>query len=137
MRRSTIAVFLLLVMPSTAQACFDEHKVGWFNEMPARSWERPGSSRERSQWEEMSGWWGLAAGAASLVLIAVSFRAYSRARGLERIHPLEPAAPPLALPFDWPGVRTLRIDPGHRPGSPIRSVPQEVGILGTVAAGAE
>ncbi len=79
MRRSTIVVFLLVLPPSSALACFDEHKAGWFNEMPTRSWELLGASHEGGQWEEISGLWAIAAGAASLALIAVSFRAYSRA----------------------------------------------------------
>jgi hypothetical protein len=135
MRRYTIAGFLLLLMPSTAVACYDEHQAGWFNEMPARSWERPEASREGSQGEEMSGLWVMAAGTASLALIAVSFRAYSRARGKELMHPLEPAEPPLALPFDGPSDRTLRVDPGHRPGEPTRVDSEEVGVLCAVATG--
>ncbi len=138
MRRSTIAVFSLLLMPSTALACYDEHKAGWFNEMPARSWERPGASREGSEWEEMSGLWGIAVGTAALALIGVSFRAFSRARDKERMQPVPmDTPPPLALPFDWPRDRTIRVNPGHQPGEPTRVVPAEVGILDAVATDAE
>jgi hypothetical protein len=138
MRRSTIAVLLLLLTPTSAAACYDEHKAEWFNEMPARSWERAGGSGEGSAWEEMSGLWGIAAGTASLALMAVSFRAYTRSRGRELLHPLAPAEmPPLALPFDWPSDRTIRVDSGHQPKTPTRVVPVEVGVLHTVAATAE
>jgi hypothetical protein len=138
MRRSTIAVFLLLVPPSSALGCYDEHKVGWFNEMPIRSWELPEASPEGGRWEEMSGLWAIAAGTASLALMAVSFRAYSRARDKDVMPALEPAAPaPLALPHDWPGGRTIRVDRGHESEEPTRVGQEAMCILCAVAAGAD
>ena len=138
MRRSMIAAFLLGVLPSTALGCFDEHKAGWFNEMPVNSWERPEASREGNAWEEISGVWVIAAGMTSLALIAVSFRAFSRAGEKDRKDPAEAGASrPLALPADWPGDRTRRVDPAHQPGVPTRIVPDKVETLYAVAAGAE
>ncbi len=134
MRRSTIAVFLLVVPPSSALACDGEHKAGWFDVMPARSWELLEAGGEGNPREEMSSLWAIAAGTASLGLIAVSFRAYSRARDKDLMRALEPAALPLTvLPIDG----TLRVDPGHEPGEPTRVIPESVGILSVVAAGAE
>jgi hypothetical protein len=138
MRRSPIVVLLLLLPPTSALACYDEHKAGWFMEMPARSWERLEAGSEGGQWEEMSSLWAVAAGTASLALIAVSFRAYSRARDKDLIPALEPAAlPPMALLHDWPSDRTVRVDGGHEPGEPTRVAQEEVGILCGVAAGAD
>ena len=117
MRRSTIAVFSLLLMPCSVLACYDEHKAGWFKEMPARSWEVPGASREGNP-------------VGGDVRPVGHRRRYGRPgldRGLvpglfprqdkDRMHPVPMATPPpLALPFDWPRDRTIRVDPGHQPG---------------------
>ncbi len=120
MRRLTfpIAAVVLSLMPSSAWACY-EHEAGWFDEMPTRSWQVPRNSAEGFRWEEALGAWIVAAGSASLALAAVTIRAVCRTTGRDRLHPLDLVDPaPLALPFDWPSDRTIRVDQGHEPLGP-------------------
>ncbi len=118
MRRLTIAAFLLLLMPSGASACFDEHKAGWVDEMPSSTWEMPRNGAEGIFGQENLGVRFLAAGLASVALIVVSFRALTRAKARERIHPVETASPtPMALPFDLPEPM-IRVDQGHELAGP-------------------
>ena len=127
MRRSTIAVLILVLVPGSASACYDEHKAGWFEEMPAPSWQVPRVNAEETQQEQMVGIGIAGAGLASLALIAVSFRALARSnkRERERNDRFEPADPtPLALPFDWP----IRIHEAHEPAGPNRIVREDASI---------
>lgn len=78
MRRLTIAAFLMLLMPSWASACFDEHKAGWVDEMPSSTWQIPRNQAEGIFWQENLGVRLMAAGLASVALIVVSFRALAR-----------------------------------------------------------
>lgn len=92
MRRSTIAVCLLLMSPAPVFAC-DGHATqppGWIEERPRSAWELAQGTAEGMRWEEMLGAASLAAGSTAMLLVAVSLRAASRGR----THPLEPAGPP-------------------------------------------
>jgi hypothetical protein len=90
MRLSTIAVCLLLVSPPSALACWKDapEQTGWFQEMPS-------SSQGTAWWETADGakWDGtfnallMGVGLASITLVVVSFRAFSRAVGWARMQP--------------------------------------------------
>jgi hypothetical protein len=80
MRLATIAVCLLVVSPCPVFGC-DEHapqQTGWFHEMPS---SYPSFAGEGAQEPGMLGLWLLGAGSASVALVVVSFRAFSRAAG--------------------------------------------------------
>jgi hypothetical protein len=127
MRRSTIAVFLLLWLPSSASACFDDHLVGWFSERPSRSRGIVRTIAEGIQGQEAIGVWGVAIGTVSAVLIVVSFRAVLRARGRGRMNLLEPDVPaPLVLPFDWPSDRPIRVDQGRDQPGPVSTIREDI-----------
>jgi hypothetical protein len=86
MRLSTIAVCLLVLSPCPVLGCDDYAplQTAWFREMP--------SSHARFIWEGeeesgMPGLWLLGAGSASVGLVIVSFRAFSRAAGRARVQP--------------------------------------------------
>jgi hypothetical protein len=80
MRLSTIAVCLLVLCPWPAFGCIEHEaqQTGWFHEMPSSYARFAGDGAEASG---MLGLWLLGAGSASVALIAVSFRAFSRAAG--------------------------------------------------------
>ncbi len=84
MRCSTIAVLMLILLPSSASACWDEHKENWLKEAPARSWLARDEGAAGSLWERMLGLGILAGGSASLGLVAVSIRSVSRREGRGR-----------------------------------------------------
>jgi hypothetical protein len=79
MRLSTIAVCLLLVSPSPVLACWKDapEQTGWFQEIPSSY----GDSAMGGAWETMPGWSLAGAGLASIVLVVVSFRAFTGAAG--------------------------------------------------------
>jgi hypothetical protein len=83
MRLSMIAACLLLVSASPVLACIEHgpEQTGWFQEMPSSSWETTWSRVERTWWYGMPGAWLFGAGSASVALVGVSFRAYTRAAG--------------------------------------------------------
>jgi hypothetical protein len=89
MRLSTIAVCLLVLVlsPDPVFGC-DEHapqQTGWFHEMPS---SYPSLAGGDAEVPGMPGFWLLGAGSASVALVVVSFRAFSRAAG--RVPILEP-----------------------------------------------
>jgi hypothetical protein len=97
MRRSTIAVCLLLLSPFPVSAC-DDHAgqtPGWLEERPRSAWELAQGTAEGMRWEEMLGMAGLAAGSAAMLGVAVWLRAASRAGGASRgrRRSWEPVAP--------------------------------------------
>jgi hypothetical protein len=79
MRLSTIAVCLLLVSPSPVLACWKDapEQTGWFQEIPSSY----GDSAMGGARETMPGWSLAGAGLASIALVMVSFRAFTRAAG--------------------------------------------------------
>jgi hypothetical protein len=82
MRRSMIAVCLLLGLPSSASACFDEHKnVEWLDEKtPSSSLEIAGTGAEGFPGEEALRVGGIAVGSASAALTAIWLPATLRRR---------------------------------------------------------
>jgi hypothetical protein len=84
MRLSTIAVCLLVLSPRPALGCGDYAplQMGWFHEMPSSYPSFAGDGAEES---EMPAPWLAAAGSAAVVLVAMSFRAFSRAAVRERV----------------------------------------------------
>jgi hypothetical protein len=87
MRLSTIAVCLLLMSPSPVLACWKDapEQTGWFQEIPSSY----GDSAMGGAWETMPGWSLAGAGLASIALVLVSFRAFSRAAGRRPMPGLE------------------------------------------------
>ncbi len=86
MRLSTIAVCLLVLSPCPALGC-DEHasqQTGWLHEVPSSYASFVGEGAEASG---MLGLWLLGVGSASVALVIVSFRAFSRAAGRVRVQP--------------------------------------------------
>jgi hypothetical protein len=130
MRRSTIAVCLLLMSPGPVFAC-DEHATqqpGWLEERPRSAWELAQGTAEGMRWDEMLGAASLAAGSGAMFVMALSLRAASRAASRRRMHPLEPAAPmPLAVPFDRPTGLPACVDPGHERAEPSRIIREDAG----------
>ncbi len=90
MRLSMIVVCLLLLSPTSVLACWKDapEQTKWFQEMPSSSWEADGSRAEGTSGDGMLGPWLLGAGSASVALVGVSFRAFTRAAG--RMPILEP-----------------------------------------------
>jgi hypothetical protein len=126
MRRSTLAVFLLLMSPVPVRACDGHAGVApeWFAERPRSAWELAQGRGEEMRWDELLGAAGLAAGSGAMLLVAVSLRAASRGRKPRR----EPAAPtPLAVPFDRPAGLPVRVDPGHEGPGPRRFTREDAG----------
>jgi hypothetical protein len=120
MRCLAIGLFVLFGLPSPSWACFDEHKSGWFDEMPSPSWEVPLTGAEGFRWEAGIGLFAVAAGLASAALITLTSRAVLRERSRGRKNPVERDVPaPLVLPFDWPIDRPIRVDQGHDQPGPI------------------
>lgn len=116
MRPSMIAACLLLALPSSASACFDEHKnAEWLDEKtPSPSWEIAGTSAEGFPGQEALRVGAIAVGSASVALTAVWLPAVFRSRGRRRLKPVEFNVPaPLVLPFDWPSGLRTRIDQVH------------------------
>ena len=91
MRFSTIvAVCLLVLSPCRVLGCIEHEaqQTGWFHEMPSLSYSSfAGGGGEESA---MSGVWVFGAGLASVALVVVSFRAFSRTAGRA---PVQPAGP--------------------------------------------
>jgi hypothetical protein len=139
MRRSPIAVCLLLLSPVPAWAC-DGHPVGapgWLEEKPRSAWDLARGTAEEVRWQEMLGVASLAAGSGAMVLVAVSLRAASRAASRGRMPPLEPATPaPLAVPVDQPTGLPVRVDPGHERPEPSQITREDTGGQYPVAVAA-
>jgi hypothetical protein len=124
MRRSTIAVCLLLLSPTSVSACIDELPVQgeWFYKEPSsRSDYNPlAESMERDDTTMVVS--VIAGGVGVAILPGLSFRAAWRSRTRGALVAPEGARPvPLALPFDRPDGLTIRIDQGHDESSPART----------------
>jgi hypothetical protein len=80
MRLSMITVCLLVLSACPAFGCIEHEaqQTGWFHEMPSSYASFAGEGAEAPG---MLGLWLLGAGSASVVLVIVSFRAFSRAAG--------------------------------------------------------
>jgi hypothetical protein len=104
MKRSMIAVSLLLLSPGEVIACYEDHGAGagWFDQQTMR-WSGYGNAGQATQTDkllEMS----LAAGVSGVViLLGVVVRTMIRAAGRAGVSPLQPEEEtPLVLPFDGP-----------------------------------
>jgi hypothetical protein len=86
MRLSTIAVCLLVLSPRPVLGCIehDTQQTGWLHEIPTSSASFAGDGAEAPG---MLGLWRLGVGSASVALVVVSFRAFSRATGRARVRP--------------------------------------------------
>src|SRR5262249_47253557 len=123
---STLAVFLLLMLPMPAWACDGRAGVApwWFAERPRSAWELAQGRAEEMRWEEVLGAAGLAAGSGAMVLAAGALGAASRGRQ----PPPGPAArTPLAVPFDRPAGLPVRVDQGHERPGPRRVTREDAG----------
>jgi hypothetical protein len=80
MRLATLAVCLLVFSPGPVLGCIEHEaqQTGWFDEMPSSYARFAGGGAEAPG---MSNLWLLGAGSASVLLVIVSFRAFSRAAG--------------------------------------------------------
>ena len=123
MKRSTIAVCLLLLSPSGVMACYDDHNTGpgWFDEHTPR-WSTYGSvpqTMHRDKLMEVSLFVG---GLGVVILVGVAIRAKRQAARHIAISPLEPATGLfLAEPFDGPTCEGFCVQDG--PDSQDRSWP--------------
>ena len=81
MRLSTIAVCVLLVFPPAVPACFehDPEQTKWLQDVSSSSQETAWAGVSATGWEWASGFGLIGAGSASVALVLVSFRAFSRA----------------------------------------------------------
>ena len=93
MRLSTIAVCLLLVSPPSVLACFEHtpEQTGWFHEVPSSSGEAAWMGVQKMWWEGTPGLWMFGTGSASVALVLVSFRAFTRAAARGPMQPAWPA----------------------------------------------
>jgi hypothetical protein len=89
MRLATIAVCLLVLSPRPVLGCIDHEaqRTGWFHEMRSSAASFAGDGAGEPG---MSGFWLLGAGSASVALVVVSFRAFSRAADRARLLPAGP-----------------------------------------------
>jgi hypothetical protein len=80
MRLSMIAVCLLVLSPRPVLGCIEHEaqQTGWFHEMPSSYARFTGGGAEAPG---MLSLWLFGAGSASVALVVVSFRAFSRAAG--------------------------------------------------------
>jgi len=123
MRFSTIVACLLLVLSTpSALGCY-EHGADATQKLssPHRTFAAEGAETEEAS---MLGVRLAGAGLASLALIAVAFRALSRAPSRGRIRPVEleladPSVRP--SPFERPGDPWIRVDRGHERPEPTRA----------------
>jgi hypothetical protein len=83
MRIAMIAVCLLALSSCPAFGCIEHEaqQTGWFHEMPSNA----SFAGEGAEEPGKSGVWLLGAGSASVALVVVSFRAFSRAAGRARV----------------------------------------------------
>jgi hypothetical protein len=90
MRLATLAVCLLVFSPCPVLGCIEHEaqQTGWFHEMPSSYYARfTGGGAEAPG---MSSLWLFGAGSASVALVVVSFRAFSRAAGRAGEQPAGP-----------------------------------------------
>ena len=99
MRLSTIAVCLLLVSPPSVLACFEHtpEQTGWFQEVPSSSGEAAWMGVQAMWWDRTPGLWMFGAGSASVALVLVSFRAFTRAAGPGSMQLIRPAENPTRI----------------------------------------
>ncbi len=104
MKRSMIAVCLLLLSPGTVIACFEDHNAGagWFDAQSVRfaGYGNDGRAMQRDRLMEMA---LIAAGSGALIVFCVLGRAMFRSARRREISPFEESERvPLGVPFDEP-----------------------------------
>ncbi len=102
MKRSMIAVCLLVCSPSTVMACSEDHNAGWFDQQTLR-WTGSGSGGQATQSDRVMVL-SLMAGASGVLMLLGSVAWAAMRAGTQTAD--SPSAPevdvPLALPFDGP-----------------------------------
>jgi hypothetical protein len=104
MKRSMIAVCLLLLSPSRVIACYEDHNAGagWFDQQTVR-WSNNGNSAQTRLRDTVMDVSLFAGGLGFVILLGVLVRAMIQASGQGPVSRLEPEERvPLALPFDGP-----------------------------------
>ena len=126
MKRSMIAVCLLLLSPSRVIACYEDHNAGagWFDQQTVR-WSSNGNSAQTMLRDTLMDVSLFAGGLGFVILLGVLVRAMIQASGQAPVSRLEPEERvPLAfrltgrhaslVAFDWISNSTRTI--GHRRG---------------------
>jgi hypothetical protein len=120
MRRLMFAVCALLLSPTTALACIDEHNVQgeWFYQPPS-TWSHFGSLGETTERDRAMGASVILGSSGAIVLLGVMIRrAAGATRRSGRVEPEPASRVPLAIPFAPPELLTLRVDGAHQQSSP-------------------
>jgi hypothetical protein len=104
MKRSMIAVCLLLLSPSRVIACYEDHNAGagWFDQQTLR-WSSNGNAAQRMQRDTLMDVSLFAGGLGVVILLGVAVRAMiqaTRHAPISRSQPEERVR--VALPFDGP-----------------------------------
>jgi hypothetical protein len=113
MRRSMIAVCLLLLSPSTVLACDEDHSpgAGWFDRQPP-VWSSYGTGAEALHRDRALDVALFAGGLGVVILAGVCYRAMRAAAGPAPAGRSQPATiVPLALASDAPAFEPLCADP--------------------------
>jgi hypothetical protein len=109
MKRSLIAVCLLLLSPSSVMACFEDHNTGagWFDQQPS-GWTSYGSGAQAQHRDRLLDVALFAGGLGAVILMGVAYRATCLATRRARVSSPQPGAiVPLALPIDAPAFEPL------------------------------
>jgi hypothetical protein len=102
MKRSLIAVCLLLLSANSVMACVEEHNTGagWFDQQPS-GWASYGTGAQTMHRDRLLDVALFTGGLGALILVGVAARAVCRAPGRAEVNPSQPATiVPLALPMD-------------------------------------
>jgi hypothetical protein len=113
MKRSMIAVCLLLLSPSTVIACFEDHDagVGWFEQQNLRWWSR-GNTVGAMRSDRLMDAALVAGGLGVVMLVGVVVRAVIQAVRQTPVSPLESDVPmPLPVRFAARPCEPLRVWP--------------------------
>jgi hypothetical protein len=116
MKRSMIAVCLLLLSPSGVMACYEDHNAGagWFDPEASR-WPNYGSAARALHHDKLMDVSLLAGGSGVAILIGVLIRAMCRA-GRQPVSRLQPVTRvPLAVPIDRPTSEPFYTQAGMDP----------------------
>ena len=106
MKRSMIAVCLLLLSPSTVMACIEDHNTGagWFDQQPS-GWTSYGTGAAALHRDRLLDVALFAGGLAGVILMGVAYRAICGAPRRAHASSSQPGGiVPLALPIDAPGI---------------------------------
>jgi hypothetical protein len=109
MRRSMIAVCLVLVSPSPVLACIEDHNpgAGWFDQQPS-GWSSYGTGARALPRDGVMDVALLAGGLGVVILAGLSYRAMCLAPRRAQVSRSQPATiVPLALPMDAPAFEPL------------------------------